>query len=169
MNDIQAVAAKIGLPRFAQLGVVVRDVKQTVALYSSVFGISPFTVYEWSPDKHWVDEKPSPLKLQIGKAQWGDIELELIQLLEGKSPHGEFLEKRGEGLHHLGFNVSNYHEVYGKMVDEGFKPMMRAESYVAPYKGNLKACYFDTTRVGGIIFEIIWKSWLTGGQEGASH
>ena len=37
---------------------------------------------------------------------------------------------------------------------------MRAESYVAAYKGHLKACYFDTRRIGGIIFEIMWKSWL---------
>jgi 4-hydroxyphenylpyruvate dioxygenase-like putative hemolysin len=96
----------------------------------------------------------------MGKAMWGNVELELIQPLEGESLHTDFLETYGEGLHHLGFNVVNYDVVFERFLQEGFKPLMRAESYVAAYKGHLKACYFDTRRIGGIIFEIIWKSWL---------
>jgi hypothetical protein len=37
--------------------------------------------------------------------------------------------------------------------------LMRAETYVETYKGHLKASYFDTRRVGGVIFEIIWREW----------
>jgi len=151
---------KLGLPPVSQIGVVVKDMDAAVGYYSSVFGLGPFTVYKFVPEKHWYMERPSPLKLKMGKAMWGDIEWELLQPLEGKSLHQEFLDKQGEGLQHLGFNVPDYDEMFGKFLKSGFKPLMRAETYIDTYKGYLRACYFDTRRVGGVIFEIIWKSWL---------
>ncbi len=160
MSGIDELKTTLSLPPVSQIGVVVRDMEKAVSYFSSLFDIGPFTVYDWTPDKHWVREEPSHLKLRMGKVMWGNVELELIQPLEGESLHTDFLETCGEGLHHLGFNVVNYDVVFERFLQEGFKPLMRAESYVAAYKGYLKACYFDTRRIGGIIFEIIWKSWL---------
>ena len=160
MSGIDELKTILSLPPVSQIGVVVREIERAVSYFSSIFGIGPFTVYDWTPDKHWVREEPSYLKLRMGKTMWGNVELELIQPLEGKSLHTDFLETYGEGLHHLGFNIFNYDVVFERFLQEGFKPLMRAESYVAAYKGHLKACYFDTRRIGGIIFEIIWKSWL---------
>ncbi len=42
----------------------------------------------------------------------------------------------------------------------GITPLMRAEAYVETYQGTVKACHFDTRAVGGVIFEVVWKSWL---------
>jgi len=160
MSGIDELKTILSLPPVSQIGVVVREIERAVSYFSSIFGIGPFTVYDWSPDKHWVREEPSHLKLRMGKTMWGNVELELIQPLEGKSLHTDFLDTSGEGLHHLGFNVVNYDKVFERFLQEGFEPLMRAESYVAAYNGHLKACYFDTRRIGGIIFEIMWKSWL---------
>lgn len=151
MNEVDVLKAKVGLPPISQLGVIVRDMEKAVDYYSSVFGLGPFTVYEFAPDKHWVMEQPSPVRLRLGKAMWGTIELELIQPIEGNSQHFEFLRVFGEGLPHLGFNVPNYDEVFDKFLREGFTPLMRAESYVPTYDGHVKACYFDTRRIGGVI------------------
>jgi methylmalonyl-CoA/ethylmalonyl-CoA epimerase len=163
MPGIEDLKKKLSLPPISQIGVVVKDVEKTAAFYSSAFGIGPFTTYEWSPDRHWDNEEPASLKLRMGKAMWGETELELIEPLEGTSDHRSFLETHGEGLHHLGFNVPNYEEVFENFLSQGFRPLMRAESYVEAYKGNLKACSFDTRKVGGVLFEIIWKSWLMEG------
>ena len=160
MLNSEGLKDTLGLPAISQIGVIVKDVERAARYYSSIFGINPFTIYEWSPDRHWDNEVPSHLRLRMGKAIWGDIELELIQPLEGSSDHRIFLETHGEGLHHLGFNVPNYDELFQKFVERGFKPLMRAESYVETYKGHLKACCFDTRDIGGVLFEIIWKSWL---------
>jgi 4-hydroxyphenylpyruvate dioxygenase-like putative hemolysin len=161
MDSAEKLRAKLELPPVSHMGVVVRDMDKAVKYYSSIFGLGPFTVYEFEPEKHWFMEEPSPLKLMLGKAMWGNIELELIQHLEGKAVHKEFLDTHGEGLQHLGFLVPNYEEMFDKFKKAGFMPLMRAETYVETYKGNLKACYFDTRRVGGIIFEIVWRSWVT--------
>jgi methylmalonyl-CoA/ethylmalonyl-CoA epimerase len=173
MPGIEQLRMDIELPPPSQIGVVVRDIDRAARYYSSVFGIGPFTVYEWSPDRHWILEKPSHLKLKMGKSMWGSFEFELIEPLEGNSLHREFLENSGEGLHHLGFHVRDYDYLFGKFLSKGFIPLMRAESYVSAYNGHLKACYFDTRQTGGIIFEIIWKSWLqvpeTGIEESARN
>ena len=160
MTGIDELKTKLGLPPVSQIGVVVRDVRKAADYYSSLFGIGPFTVYEFVPEKHWHMEELTYSKVLMGKAMWGNIELELITPLEGKSIHKDFLESHGEGLQHLGFNVPHFDELYERFIQEGFKPLLRGETYVETYKGYLKACYFDTRRVGGIIFEIIWKSWL---------
>ena len=160
MSGSQDLLKKIGLPPPSQIGVVVRDIERAVDYYGSVFGLGPFTVYEFVPDNHWYMEEPSHLKLRMGKAMWGRLELELLQPLEGKSLHEEFLRTHGEGLQHLGINVRDYDEVFDRMKKEGFQPLMRADTYVETYQGHLKACYFDTRKVGGVILEIIRKSWL---------
>jgi methylmalonyl-CoA/ethylmalonyl-CoA epimerase len=160
MNGVEKLKAELELPPINHIGVVVRNIDKAIQYYSSIFGLGPFTVYEFEPEKHWFMGEPSPIKLILAKAMWDNIELELLQHLEGKTIHKEFLDTHGEGLQHLGFLVPNYEEMYDKFRKAGFAPLMRAETYVETYKGNLKACYFDTRRVGGIIFEIVWRSWV---------
>ena len=159
-NDLQELKSKLKLPPVSQIGVIVKDMRATVEYYSRQFGIGPFNVYESSPDHYWFKNKPSYVKLRQGKAMLGDIELELIQPLEGESPYHEFLENEGEGLNHLGFNVPNYDEMYESFINAGIKQLMRVESYVKNYDGYIKACNFDTRQIGGVVIEIIWKSWL---------
>lgn len=160
MNDTKELQVHLSLPQVSQIGVVVEDIDRAVDYYTSIFGLGPFTKYEFQPDRHWFRGEPSPLRMRMAKAMWGDLEWELLQPLQGPSLHQEFLTNQGEGLQHLGFNVRNYDEIYNRMVENGFDPVMRAESYMENYGGDLKACYFDTRRVGGVIFEVIWKSWL---------
>ena len=160
MSSMNELRIKLKLPPPYQIGVVVEDMDKAVEYYSTIFGIGPFTVYEFMPEKQWFLEKPSSFKLKLGKAVWGDFELELLQPMEGESLHKDFLENYGEGMQHLGFLVPNYDEMFNKFKKAGFQPLTRAETYVETYKGYLKACYFDTRSVGGIIFEIIWKSWV---------
>ena len=162
MREIERLRAAMVLPSVSQLGVLVRDVDGAVEYYSSVFGLGPFTVYEFCPENVWLWEKPSHIKVKQGKAMWGDIELELIQTVEGESVYNEFLRDHGEGIQHLGFNVKNYDEMFQRFREAGFTPLLRVESYVRTYEGYLRCCSFDTCRVGGIVFEIIWKSWLMG-------
>jgi 4-hydroxyphenylpyruvate dioxygenase-like putative hemolysin len=163
MNSDNELRLNLKLPAPSQIGVVVADMDKAISYYSTTFGLGPFTAYEFIPEKHWFMEEPSYHKSLLGKAMWGNIELELIKPLEGRSLFKDFLETRGEGVQHLGFNTPNYDEMFEQFKKAGFKPLMRAESYVDTYKGFLKACSFDTRATGGIVFEIMWKSWLVGG------
>lgn len=169
MNSCREFLEKTGLPPPSQIGVVVRDVDRSARHYAALLGIGPFTIYEFAPQNHWYLEEPSPVKFKMGKAMWGLLELELLQPLEGRSLHAEFLASHGEGLQHLGIHVQDYDGVCHRMRKEGFQPLMRAETFVETYQGHLRACYFDTRAVGGVILEVIWRSWVEKGPTAAQE
>ncbi|MBN1367918.1 MAG: VOC family protein [Dehalococcoidales bacterium] len=160
MNKVDSIREKFNLPPVTQLGIVVKDTDKAVEYYSSVFGIGPFQVFDWGPDRHWINEKPAPVKYRLGMAKLGDLEIELMQPLVGRSLHQEFLEIHGEGIQHLGFHINDYDETFNNFTKAGFKPLMRAEHDAPENNGMIRAAYFDTQQIGGIIFEIIWMSWL---------
>jgi len=160
MTAVEELRAGLGLPPVSQIGVVVRDVNATVEFLSGVLGWGPFTTYEFLPEKHWFMGEPCPLKLGMGKTMLGDLELELMQPLEGMGLHREFLETHGEGLQHLGFLVDEYDEMFDRFTKAGFQPLESAETYLETYGGYLRAAYFNTHKIGGIVCEIFWKSWL---------
>jgi catechol 2,3-dioxygenase-like lactoylglutathione lyase family enzyme len=160
MDRATVLKTKLSLPAISQIGIVVRDMQKAVEYYQGVFGLGPWTVYDSTPDKYWFKGKPSHMKLRQGKAMLGGIELELVQPLEGESPFHEFLQEHGEGLHHLAFNTEDYDGMVRQFEAAGFRPLLQAEAYVETYKGTVKACHFDTRAVAGVIFEVVWKSWL---------
>jgi hypothetical protein len=159
MTAADELRAKLQLPPISQIGFVVWNADRMAANYSTVLGVGPWTVYDFVPDKYWFREQLSPLKLRMGKAIIGDIELVLSQPVEGRSLHQEFLETCGEGVHSLTFNTLDYDAMFHRFLQAGFEPVMRAETYVEAYEGHLRACYFDTRSVCGTLLEIRWASW----------
>jgi len=96
---------------FAQIhhiSVVVRDIDAAVTFYESI-GIGPFKSYP--PIKEYVKidvpDKEGFYNLTIKCAQIGAVELQLIQPGTGQSLYKDFLDKKGEGVYHLGFVVDD--------------------------------------------------------------
>lgn len=89
--------------------------------------------------------------MEIRVAQVGQVELELIQPLEGESIYKEFLEKKGEGLHHLSFFVHDIDEEEARLTKQGFKALASGRR---PGGGFT---YFETDRVGGVVMELIQR------------
>ncbi len=142
------------LPQVSQVGVVVRDVDQAMKYYTETFGIGPFMTVDFVPEKHWLRGKPFPIKLRIGIAQIGALQLELIEPVEGDGPHKRFLEEKGEGLQHLGFFVDNYDEWMDYLKGRGIDVLMNAETTVEGM-GKVRAAYAETDKRGGVLFEFI--------------
>ncbi|MGH9612864.1 MAG: VOC family protein [Bryobacteraceae bacterium] len=98
-----------GLPlqRAVQIGIVVRDLKRTTDVLSSIFGLGPFHFIEWPnrPDsKYSFRGHEEQIKIRQAFVQAGSLEIELIQPLEGtRNAYWEFLDRRGEGIHHVLF------------------------------------------------------------------
>ena len=167
MKAMERLRSELRLPPVGQLGVVVADVERAVDYYSTRLGIGPFTVYEFVADKCWYgdDPNPAPYSTHVGKAMLGSVQLELVKPLVGESCFKSYLDSHGEGLQHLGFNVLNFDEVFEQLLGLGFKSLLRIESFVPTYDGFLKCACFDTDRVGGIVLELLYKSWLLPGKE----
>ena len=79
---------------------------------------------------------------------WG-IRFELIQPVEGKSIFTEFLEKRGEGVHHLDYLVDDVDEATAVMAKKGFKPVFSGK-----YADGGAFAHFDTDKTGGTTVEL---------------
>lgn len=142
------------LPAPAQVGVVVRNLNDAIDYYSRTFGLGPFQTIEFAPAQHWVKGKPTPIRLNIGMCQWGNLQLELIEPVEGDAPHKWFLDEKGEGMQHLGFIVDNFDEWIAYLKEKDIGVLMNAETEVEGM-GHVRAAYMESDRVGGVLFELV--------------
>jgi methylmalonyl-CoA/ethylmalonyl-CoA epimerase len=124
-----------------QIGIVVKDMEATMKFYEKMFGIEPFPTVESAVDS---------ARLKIGLFQLGEVQIELIQVLEGENILSRFLEKRGEGLHHLGFFVEDIEEEVARLEKGGIKVLERGTVL-----GVVKFAHLDTEKILGVVLELI--------------
>lgn len=100
------------LPGLFHIGWVVRDCAAAQAELSERLGAGPFLSMgaESRFDQALVHGKPVPFSLKIAFGALGGMLLELLEPLDDRSPHAEFLATRGEGMHHLAFLVADFDE-----------------------------------------------------------
>ena len=142
------VKQTLQLPEVGQIGVVVRDVDRVVEFLQTAFGLGPFRIQEAEAPNVWDRGEEKRIKARLAFAMLGQVELELIQILEGDSVHLEFLREHGEGLHHLGFKVKDSQAKLEQAKAIGFKVLQTGPT------GRLYA-YLDTRETGGVIIELI--------------
>lgn len=87
-----------------QVGVVVRDLWASVRTYHELLGWEPWYIYEYKPPFFTGGElhgEPAEFSFLGAEVQVGGVWFEFLQPLEGHSLYTEFLEEKGEGLHHI--------------------------------------------------------------------
>jgi catechol 2,3-dioxygenase-like lactoylglutathione lyase family enzyme len=141
-------AAESPFSKLVQVGVVVKDLEKTVERLMSL-GIGPFTPMHIPPDaEQWFRGKPLDAKFKISGAKLGEIVLELIQPVEGESPHQEFLDSQGEGIQHIAFAVDDLDREVAKLTKRGVSVLLSANLR------NVRVAYLDLG-VGGLVIELI--------------
>src|SRR6266481_8713154 len=90
------------------IGIAVRSVDAQRPFYEGTLG----AVFEG------VEEVPDQ-KVRVGFFRIGDVRLELLEPTDPASPVAIFLEKRGEGLHHLAFTVEGIQARIAELKKEG--------------------------------------------------
>ncbi len=139
---------QLELPAVSQVGVVVEDLDRAASFLESNFGLGPFRVEELEAPNVWDRGEEKHIKARLGFATMGQVELELIHIVEGDSVHLEFLREHGEGIHHLGFRVTDFEAKLAQAKAMGFEVLQTGPV------GRFYA-YLDTRREGGLIFELI--------------
>jgi methylmalonyl-CoA/ethylmalonyl-CoA epimerase len=133
-----------------QVGVVVKDIEKTIERLTSL-GFGPFEPKIFPPDaRQWFRGQPMNAKFKIFATQIGPIEFELIQPVEGKSPHREFLNRKGEGIQHIAFAIKDLDEEVNKLTRKGCKVELKANLQDA------NVAYMDLD-IGGLVVELIQK------------
>ena len=136
-----------------QVGLVVRDVDATMKHFVETAGIGPWWVKTFEPPHHYdtkVRGKPVHYTMRVALAHTGATQWELIQPLEGPSIYAEFLESRGEGLHHIQMALpeDGFDACLADMAARGCPPMMEGRFHTARY------CYIDTESPLTTIIEV---------------
>ena len=144
--------------KFHHASIIVRDMNEAIKFYETL-GIGPFPPTigpEGVPlSGQTVRGKQSDytMDLRYAKGGVGGLNFELVQPLEGESIYKEFLEKKGEGVHHLAFVVDDLDKEIAEMAERGFKVIQTGQT------ARGKFAYFDTDAVGGVVTELIqWAS-----------
>lgn len=104
----------LSLPNLFHVGWVVRDCEAAGERMIRELGAGPFRgAGQIRFDDVLVHGAPTPLSLKINFGVLGNVIVELLEPLDDRSPHAEFLAQHGEGLHHLAFLVTDFEEQLG--------------------------------------------------------
>jgi len=139
---------------FHHVSLVVKDMDKAIAYFQSL-GIGPFMEPPVSAEKEIYKGKPIPvdsLKRKEVLGKMGGIWFQLCQPLGGDSPWQEFLDTRGEGVHHIAVLVDDIGKLEAALKKKGIEIV-----HSARFKGGGGACLADTTKIGGILVEYIQR------------
>jgi methylmalonyl-CoA/ethylmalonyl-CoA epimerase len=98
------------IQRIDHLGIAVRSLDETVPYYEKALGL---------PCEHR-EEVPSQ-KVRTAFFHCGEVHLELLEPTADDSPIARFLEKNGEGIHHIAFATDDIAAQLGQASDAGVR------------------------------------------------
>ena len=81
----------------------------------------------------------------------GNVKIELLEATGPDSPIARFIEKRGEGIHHLAFEVSDIHKSINEYAEKDFTPLQPIPKAGAD---NKKICFLHPKSTGGVLIEL---------------
>lgn len=148
------VAVLSGRP-VVQVGLVVRDLERAMAAYSGIWGVGPWRVYAYGPGllaSQTFRGRPAEFSMALALAG-SDPQLELIQPLEGESVYTEWLERHGEGLHHVAVEVDSLEQTTREMEDAGYAMIQSGLGFGPDGDGGF--AYYDTERDLALVLEAI--------------
>jgi hypothetical protein len=139
------------LPPVYQLGYVVRDIERACRHYESTFGTGPFSpVIDVAMNGALLRGKRVDTTIKVAFVQSGDVQIELIQPVAGENPYTEFLEARGEGIHHLAYKVDDMESVKARFAEKVGDPVFSCDM------GVMEFAYYDTSEIGGLMLEFLY-------------
>ena len=139
-----------------QVALVVTSLDQTIQKYSEHFGIGPWWVALFEPP-HLTDMRirgeTASYSMKIAIAWTGNVMWAIIQPIEGPSIYKEFLEKHGEGIHHV--LVEHEGKCFDSMIasfsSHRHTPLMEGRF------GEVRFAYLDTEAPLKTVLEIVHR------------
>ncbi|NIP67209.1 methylmalonyl-CoA epimerase [Candidatus Bathyarchaeota archaeon] len=78
------------------IGIAVKNLEEALEIYGGILGLEVEEIKDFEEQK-----------VKIALLLAGETKIELLQPLDNEGPVAKFLEKRGEGVHHLAFTVAD--------------------------------------------------------------
>lgn len=128
------------MDKIEHIGIAVRSLNEARPLYETLLGC-----------KSYKTENVSSENVITEFFKIGDSKIELLEASSTESAIAGFIEKRGEGIHHIAFAVDDILKEMARLKAEGFKLLSEV-----PQKGadNKLVCFIHPKSAHGVLIEL---------------
>ena len=100
----------MNVSRIEHIGIAVESLEKAIPYYETLLGIKCYAIEEV------VDQKVKTAFFKVG-----DTKIELLESTNPEGPIGKFIEKKGQGIHHIAFAVDNVNEALTEVEANGIQ------------------------------------------------
>lgn len=126
--------------KIEHIGIAVKSLKDASTRYERLLGFSSYKKEEV------VSEQVITEFFQIGESK-----IELLEAISSDSSIGKFIEKRGEGVHHIAFAVDDIVKEMARLKSEGFQLLSESPKSGAD---NKLVCFVHPKSSNGVLIEL---------------
>lgn len=126
--------------KIEHIGIAVKNLEQSNNLFTKLFGKAPYKL-----------EKVESEHVSTSFFMMGENKIELLEATDPNSPIAKFIEKKGEGIHHIAFEVQDIYAEMKRLQNEGFTLLSDQ-----PKKGadNKLICFLHPKNTNGVLIEL---------------
>ncbi|WP_040228659.1 methylmalonyl-CoA epimerase [Bhargavaea cecembensis] len=132
------------MKRVDHIGIAVKSISETLPYYTETLGI-PLLGTEDVPTQG----------LKVAFLDAGNVKLELLEPVSEDSAVAKFLEKRGEGVHHIAFGVADIQERMNELKEHGVRLL---SDEPRPGAGGAQVAFMHPKSSFGVLYELCDKS-----------
>ncbi|MFA6978747.1 MAG: methylmalonyl-CoA epimerase [Ignavibacteriaceae bacterium] len=96
--------------KIEHIGIAVKNLTETISYYENIFGLKCYAIEEV------VDQKVKTAFFMVGETK-----IELLEATSDESPVAKFIEKKGEGVHHIAFAVEKLDSLLPELESKGIQ------------------------------------------------
>ena len=149
------IEPSLGLPNVGQLGFIVYDIQEALPSIASAFNLKSWYEPQYAEKNFKIRGDNIELNFNLIFAYSGRLQIELVEEKSKEAPvYWDHLEASGQGLHHLGFYVSNLDAKLDLATNLGFEILLEGQ-FTTAGGGSARFVYLDTRPQCGIIIELI--------------
>lgn len=128
------------MQKIEHIGIAVKSLEQSNLLFQKLFGKLPYKT-----------ESVTSEHVSTSFFMMGESKIELLEATSPESAIAKFIEKKGEGIHHIAFDVKDIYAEMKRLQAEGFKLLSEQ-----PKKGadNKLICFIHPKDTNGVLIEL---------------
>ncbi|MES2678439.1 MAG: methylmalonyl-CoA epimerase [Bacteroidota bacterium] len=128
------------IKKIEHIGIAVKNLNNSNELFRKLFG-----------QGHYKTEKVESEAVSTSFFMLGETKIELLEATDENSAISKFIEKKGEGIHHIAYEVDNIEEEMARLKSEGFELIHQAPKDGAD---NKRICFLHPKTTNGILVEL---------------
>ncbi|EKN69706.1 lactoylglutathione lyase [Neobacillus bataviensis LMG 21833] len=130
------------------IGIAVRSLEETLPFYTDVLKLTLLGI-----------EEVASQKVKVAFLQAGETKLELLEPTSAESTIAAFIEKRGEGIHHVALGVTSIGDRIAEMKENGIRMI---DEQPRPGAGGAAIAFMHPKSASGVLFELCEKKGMKG-------